>query len=576
MTHEEAFGSPVEYGDVVGYVSRLPVDYVIKMVSVSLILLDQSTSLDDTQRRLAAHLFPACLPLLHSIGNLAGDRVLVHRTQLLAMLRIGIMHGCETCSLPDKERRETLAHSLLGINSCIYDISPGSDGFRSAGMGTLHRAIQTGRWSGLDEDAKTCFMRFVHSYHARTSSRLNNALARYADLLINIPRDPAFRPTGPSPTLLADRLQDRMGLQPEEYAALVFGILAPYITPDVFKEGTFFAIDKTKHFSLSRLSKEAVGGFFREIGLEPAVYRNTASHQDLRTAILDFHDFLTHPLVRSGEAQQYWPVGMSPLIELLSSALFWKAAGAEWDEALRVYWGELFEHYCSLVFRRIQDGSWQPMEYVDLVHSRSTSTSQGLLCDGILVQPPLALVLEFKAKAPQLHSTVERGSYSAFLQDVDELLFGGSKRNKAAAQLDATITALQSSRLRPPGFNLGSVRLFAPVVVTLQEWPVGPVVYEQIRGAVRDAGLLQQQGTLPLEIWSCQNLEDLHAFLCRRGTSVPLADILAGKIRPPYHNLPMAYYLWDRFGGRHLESPQMQSARDQMLEVVKATLDLRA
>jgi len=576
VTYEEAFGSSIAYDALVEMVAGLPINYVVRMVSTCLVLADlYGTTAERTQGLTVPKIFPESLPHLGQVQPLAHQRVFIHRPQLLALLRLSLLHGrCRDASVPDDERKEMLGRSLLGLNSFLYPPGTPTEEYRTAGMGPLLNATRTGEWGTLNDEGRAQLMNFVHSYNSAISSDIRKALSRYADMFLADAG--STDPSGHSGQLLQARLTDTIGVDAQEYVSLVFALLAHYIdAASIFSDASSFPIDGRTFFSKSRLSPELVSTFFSHVGADTEQLRAMFQDSGDASSLFEVVPFMTFPFVRLVDSETYWPLGVDPIVELFGSSMFWKAAnpGMRFDEALRTHWGELFESYCHSLCRRIGNTAWRGLR----VYTSSEyvwRASPKLSCDAVIVQPPMAVLLEFKTKALGLRQSLQDRSYDSFLRDVDELLIG-SPQNKAAAQIDSTINCLRSGELELPGTRLDEIRSHAPVVVTLQAWPVGPMVYECIRGRVHTAGLLRQPHCLPLELWGCEDVENLQSIACQMETPIRIADVVRNKASQTYFNIPMRLFISDNFGGQFRPSSHMRAARHAMFSLIEDTLALQ-
>jgi hypothetical protein len=94
----------------------------------------------------------------------------------------------------------------------------------------------------------------------------------------------------------------------------------------------------------------------------------------------------------------------------------------------------------------------------------------------------------------------------AWHADIDRVFTGEDGR---ASQLDRKITALREGRLAYPGVPADA--LVIPVVCLLDGFPHGPVLDDDIRQAIKQAGLLCQRDVSACRVMSAADIEALCA-----------------------------------------------------------------
>ena len=400
-------------------------------------------------------------------------------------------------------------------------------------------------------------------------------LGRYKDMLLDIPDDPGFSPSGVGRNLLGQALMDKLGLTPPQYAALTLAIIAKYFDPHrTFKADFHFPVDVTKHFANSQIEKPVVDKYFRLVSQSRSEYLDDQKAKGAAERVMyDFRSFMLKPLIHLDGSTELYPTSLTYLQRLLEAGLPWVASGGSYDQTLRNYWGQVFEFYCQKICRRIETNSnVKPRYFADLPYGSPSRRKRS--CDAILVYGQTAVIIEFKTKMPRVKETIVDRDFDAFMGDMRQAFIGGAAGDKGVAQIDATIHAIRNGDLKLPGIQPQTIRVYFPVVVTLGAWPLGPLIYEVIRREMHVARLLRQTSyTAPVEIWSSEEFERVESVLASNATS--MGDLIREKQLGNYGSLSMNVYLSDRYGDSLLLSPYLRSKRDEMFEVVKAALSLQ-
>jgi len=129
------------------------------------------------------------------------------------------------------------------------------------------------------------------------------------------------------------------------------------------------------------------------------------------------------------------------------------------------------------------------------VHSRRKT------CDAILVYGNSAVLMEFKIKTLKLKQTIIDCDFNSLIEDINMAFIESNEKDKAAKQIDETIKALRNGSLHLSGIEASTITNYYPIIVTFQNWPLGPFVYDLIRRVVNTSGLLRQSYYAPVENW---------------------------------------------------------------------------
>jgi len=525
-------------------------------------------------------LFPEKL-LKKQIETDGGKRVIFHRIQLLALLRLALLYAGieETKSLKDdKARKDITAQCLLGINSLIHEEHAAEYG-PDFDINSFMKKLTFNLRVQLTRTEQVYLMDFLTSYHHGMHENLNHLIGRYKDMLLDIPQDPNFNPQGVSKDIFANALMKSTGLTVEEYAALAFGIMCFYYPEsNLLKSLKNFPIDRKTFFSKSSLrDKDFIEPFFDKLSLLVSDFRQANIHEgDKQEKMLDFQKFMLKPLISLEDSSNLYPCSIRYLQRLVSleNALYWIAAGNVYRDDLRNYIGQAFEFYCRKICERIQSNAiikpkFFPETEYGPAHSRRRT------CDAILVYGRAAVLMEFKIKTLKLERTIIDCDFDSLIEDINMAFIESNEKDKAAKQIDETIKALRNGSLRLSGIDTRAITNYYPIIVTFQNWPLGPFVYDLIRRIVNTSGLLRQSYCAPVEVWSCEELEYIEAILTNNKMSpLDIPSIIRDKLNSGYGNMNMYAFLWDKRHDMLKNNKYVTDKMNEMLEMITGKLGL--
>jgi len=580
ITYEEIYGSSISLNEIIDLVRLLPLKYWCLTASTSVLLLECHEFEEEFQGVIFNRLFPKKL-LEKQIKTDGGKRVFFHRMQLLALLRLALLYADteKTKSTEDDEaRKDITARCLLGISSLIYvkqvaEYEPDFD------INSFIKKLTFNFRMPLTRLEQVYLMSFLTAYYHGTHENLNHLIGRYKDMLLDIPNETGFNPEGVSKDIFTNALMESTGLTVEEYAALVFGILVYYFPEsNLLKSFKNFPIDRKTYFSKTSLrDKGFIASLFDTLSLLVSGFRQANIQEgDKQEAMLDFRTFMIKPLISLEDSSNLYPCSIRYLQRLLSleNALYWIAAGNEHSDDLRNYLGQLFEFYCIKICERIQsNASIKPKFFPETdygpVHSRRKT------CDAILIYGNVAVLMEFKVKTLKLERTIIDCDFNSLIEDINMAFIESNDKDKAAKQIDETIKALRNGNLHLSGIDTRTITNYYPIIVTFQDWPLGPFVYDLIRRMVNMSGLLRQSYCAPVEIWSCEELEYIEAILTNDKISpLDIPSIIRDKLNSDYGNMDMYSFLWDKRHDMLKNNKYVTGKMDEMFEVIKSKLGL--
>jgi hypothetical protein len=153
------------------------------------------------------------------------------------------------------------------------------------------------------------------------------------------------------------------------------------------------------------------------------------------------------------------------------------------------YTGRVFEDYVSRLLERACAAATGGLSvrYIDgdtirrLL--RGTKKKKPKACDGILVCSDIIILFESKAKLFSL--AVRSGAgFDAFRAKRQEIFLG------SAEQLDDTIQAIERGELTAVGIDAASIRRYFPVIVSLENLPITPPIFDDAVQSIAHKGLL--------------------------------------------------------------------------------------
>lgn len=143
--------------------------------------------------------------------------------------------------------------------------------------------------------------------------------------------------------------------------------------------------------------------------------------------------------------------------------------------------------------------------------------------DLLIAVDDVLLAIEVKATLFPLEVRAG-GDYELYLSKVQDLVFD------AAAQLDATVTALEAGALEEKGFYSDRVRVIIPLIVSYEVTALNPLLGNRIRQTLQQNGWLQQSRVTGLQIVDPAELDLWEAGM---SAGIPIHQALEEKARSP-------------------------------------------
>ncbi|MFC2033932.1 hypothetical protein ACFLTT_00820 [Chloroflexota bacterium] len=570
VTYSEVYGTEISIDEIIDLIKSLPVNYWVNMASKSRIFLEYYENKPEYQDILFKYLFPS---------NLVGIRegFFFHRTQFLVLFRLALFYAAESSNKLPKENecKEITARCLLGINSHLYHL-PDTHFQNTSEIKDIQdflNRLNFFQHSQLTEDEISFVMKLVQIQFHHSWENINNLMGRLKDMIIDIPNDNNFSPSGGNKELLSETFQKNFGFSAKDFISLSFGINAMYRKPEqIFKASHHFPVSKKNIFKNSDIDKSSINNYFNLVSQSRSRFISTEKNP---STINEFSSFMLKPLVSPEDNDIFYPTSLLYLQRLLDSGLIWEATTGEFSQELRIYWGEVFEAYCSKLFERLEINSTVKPKYVPEVMYKVKGNCKRS-CDAILIYGDTAVVFEVKIKNLNLIETILKGDFDSFNKDIEDLLIGTESSEKAAKQINRTIEDIVNRELVLPDITPDSIKYFYPVVITLQSWPLASVTYDYVRKIVRAQNILNRNYCADLEIWSCQELEYMENLLTAKSRKpYSLPSIIKQKLSSAYSNLPLEMFIENIYTSGLTNSDYLKTKKEEMFEILKSTLKLK-
>lgn len=255
----------------------------------------------------------------------------------------------------------------------------------------------------------------------------------------------------------------------------------------------------------------------------------------------DFEHLKRRPIVKLDDKRMLIPIPQF-LLERVTVLLYWDVHSLvphKDQNTFESWWGVLSEQYVHQLLERalgvpggsggrwfkpnqygLKDGAPPSPDAIVVIHS-----SKGLA---------LAFV-EVKSSRPKYVDMVT-GDTAALRIHWGDRLIGDAGNPKAVRQIDRAIDEFRKGNLELDGVSCTAVERIFPVVVTLDQWPLRATLYQRFADDVRSAGLLSQAGVVPIEVFSCEEVEML-VGAAENGSS--LGELLDRRFETSAQSIPI-------------------------------------
>jgi len=312
------------------------------------------------------------------------------------------------------------------------------------------------------------------------------------------------------------------GLYPTALWALTFTLASYWVTlTEKAISSAPMALNRASYFSDNfTFNDEETGAFYALCETDVRTLKEAVeqrySADELRP--FDILPFAKWPLVSFDE--RVYSVSLVQLMQKLTTGLH----HIYLDESVPVgdrqryltYMGNVFGDYVNQGLCRV----FPPLSgrYLNLDDLRSSM--MGKYCDGLVSYGDAVVLIETKASLFPLEARV--GHNVAAIKDrLHDIIIDG------AQQIQATIEALRSGWRDKGNIIPAEIRQYYPIVLTLEEIPMNPIIHGEVRRSVDTHGLLQEPDVRPLQYFDAGVFDQIEGAL-QSGSS--LRELLDEKL----------------------------------------------
>lgn len=355
-----------------------------------------------------------------------------------------------------------------------------------------------------------------------------NGLARSFELYMT---DRADLHQHPSYVNLPEQLTRITGLPPDLFWLMLFSVYGEFEARPAQDAWMPFSIEN--YFPIHTDANATRGGLsFTKTEVQNVINLLSATIPELvkkisdrgfshESAILyDVMEFAEFPLVR--EDGKYVCMSVEFLLKKLISGMhyiFLDQVSTTNRDRLRyfIFLGAVFEKYVDGILARCMSRSTGT--YSGLLTPPSIKGEQVSCCDAVWHSGDALVLFEIKAKHLDLGARV--GIRERLDKKLEDIVFD------SARQIDSTIKLFKEGKLPIGNADPAQIRRFFPIVITLESLVMHPLAHMSIMQEMKDRGLLQQEGTRPIQLMNVAELEHLEVGLER---GLLLLHILAKKL----------------------------------------------
>lgn len=343
------------------------------------------------------------------------------------------------------------------------------------------------------------------NYLFKSGSVSSAELARYYDLYLA--DKPALRDCGSYVNLMAI-LQQIIGLKPDELWSLTYAVGAYWqtISAESISDANM-SINRTTYLTTQfTFTDDEVDHFFAFCAINVQELRRNIcqlySFESMRP--LDMLPFAKWPLVIFED--RVYSVSVPLLMRKLTTGLHYlfldKRIKEEQRQRYLTYMGEVFEDYVHRAFNRM----FPPLlkRYLRLDDIREKISTK--YCDGLITYEKGVILVESKASLFAFEARVGH-DITTIRSRLDDIYLDGAK------QLQATIDALRQGFRDDKGTIPNEIEWYLPVIITLENIPMNPIIYRELRRMLASQKLLMEQDVLQLQSINISELEQIEAIL---------------------------------------------------------------
>jgi len=332
---------------------------------------------------------------------------------------------------------------------------------------------------------------FLANYLFSSRSLDAYALARYHDLYLT--DKPDLRHCG-SYVDLPIQLKAIRGLDPVALWSVIFTLAKHWVTvtAKTVSSGAM-AINRASYLSENfKFSDTEIEAFFSFCGADIATLKEAVEQRysagDLRP--FDVLPFGKWPLVNFDE--RVYCVSLPLMMQKLTTGLHHTYLDDSVPPSDRqrylTYMGDVFGDYVHRGLCRV----FPPFagRYLNLDDVRSEM--KGKYCDGLISYADAVVLIETKASLFPLEARIGN-DVTAIKERLADIIIDG------AQQIHSTIRALKNGWRDKGRIIPGQIKLYYPIIVTLEEIPMNPIIHRDVRRSLDAQGLLHEIDVHPLQ-----------------------------------------------------------------------------
>jgi hypothetical protein len=512
---KEVFGFPATWDGVVERLRRYSMAQVLHVASWVSATLPRGSAADlQTQTEIALAFFGADTPRIMGVvaehlrlarreGEVRPLVVLFDELQVINLVKAALLVLPAKGGAGSDDSFVALGHALLMVGELI-ETGPDS-------VGELYLR-------GDDGVERARYALFVNTlFHGGQNDF--HALARAYDLFLS---DKSHLRSSSVYVDLPQLVRKRTGLMPEQLWAVLFALFG-HTFAHAAQPGPPIKIDSyfRQHFKFTRSESSR---FFRLVARSARAVKHQVRAHYSAEKLRPYHmlPLAEAPLITLAGGG-YIP-SRSLLFSALTTGLYHRILNALESRAGRsrfqAYVGRVFEDYVDRLLERACAAATGGLSirYIDgeTIRSllRGTKRKKPKACDGLVVSGETVIVFESKAKLFSL-AVRSGGGFSEFRAKHKEIFLG------AAQQLDDTIQGIEQGDLSPAGIDARAIGRYFPLIVSLENLPMTPPVFDEAVRLIAQAGLLgaRSSRTALIQLMDVGELEQLGVGI-REGRNV--------------------------------------------------------
>lgn len=312
------------------------------------------------------------------------------------------------------------------------------------------------------------------------------------------------------------------GLEPTALWALTFGLSSYWATltrKEISSEP--MAVNRASHFSENfSFDDEEIEALYAFCETDVRTFKKAVEQRYSGDGLrpFDILPFAKWPLVSFDE--RVYTVSVIQLMQKLTTGLHHIYLDASISAANRqrylTYMGNVFGDYVDRSLRRV----FPPpsARYINLDDLRSSMV--GKYCDGIISYGDAVVLIETKASLFTLEARVGH-DVTAIKRRLEDIVIDGTK------QIQSTVRALKNGWRDKNNIVPVEIRQYYPIVVTLEEIPMNPLIHGEVSRWLDAHRLLQEPDVCPLQYFDAGVFDQIVGAL-QNGSS--LKELLDEKL----------------------------------------------